>query len=713
MYLSRYHFQNSKISLSIDSLSGELLELINLSTGDNIIKAHDYFYTAPFCLAVDGGRKITVPKRTDCVAHPELSAKIETCIEPDGQLITVSYDHLLANDGNIFNLELVYSIRLRADKSVLEMNIDIANSEIALSSCLFPYISGIWLGESYSDDILLYPKHAGIKLENPTKALSIPPNQINWRWQDYKYVYNVTGVGLHRDDNGYYSLENLPVSMLYTDLYDSENGFYFGGYPQDHDIMSIVVQTKGELSAGVNFGLRHYIPEMKDCLHFRGEIMLHSGNWHEAAEHYRNISAPAVSCMESNRPEWFEKSAGLVAHYDFKYQNGGVVHKFSDIPRLADEALELGLDHMLFAGWHKDGFDNGFPQYYVDNEVGTIEELKNGIEQVHKKGIKVSFYINSRLANTKYEANTDIIDQGAVKMKDGNLYIEQYGNDSLKFATMCPSAPVWKEHINNAFSYIKAAGADGVYFDQIAMASPLFCHSNEHNHTQPDEWFLGCRQLIALAKRNDLSIIIEGCSDIYGSAVSGQLVSTFSYIDNAYPEFYKYTFPSHTLVDMAYPKKNLAMRPVFIGYMAKDIIDTALLTDMYFWVYDLIDDNTFFRDPEMKAYLTGALTIKKKLIALKGKKTFTDTKYLIDICGKKASALELDCDPNADLVVLTADCHSVTVLGSYACIHASAVDSSGNIFESISECCCTLLPDGNTKLTVKYTLGMFILKKID
>lgn len=55
------------------------------------------------------------------------------------------------------------------------------------------------------------------------------------------------------------------------------------------------------------------------------------------------------------------RSPGLHAHYDFKYQSGEYVHRYCDIPQLAHEALDMGLDHLLLAGWQKDGFDRGFP----------------------------------------------------------------------------------------------------------------------------------------------------------------------------------------------------------------------------------------------------------------------------------------------------------------------------------------------------------------
>lgn len=80
------------------------------------------------------------------------------------------------------------------------------------------------------------------------------------------------------------------------------------------------------------------------------------------------------------------ESPGLVAHYDFQYQGGGIVHRFRDIPALYAQAREMGLSHLLLSGWNVDGFDNGFPMYTPSPELGTEEELRQALRQVREAG---------------------------------------------------------------------------------------------------------------------------------------------------------------------------------------------------------------------------------------------------------------------------------------------------------------------------------------
>ena len=60
---------------------------------------------------------------------------------------------------------------------------------------------------------------------------------------------------------------------------------------------------------------------------------------------------------------------------------------------------------------------------------------------------------------------------------------------------------------------------------------------------------------------------------------------------------YRYTFPEHGMVDMIYPSRNLAMRPTFVAQQSERIMAKIFCNDSYYWAYDLVDDNTFARDP--------------------------------------------------------------------------------------------------------------------
>ena len=92
---------------------------------------------------------------------------------------------------------------------------------------------------------------------------------------------------------------------------------------------------------------------------------------------------------------------------------------------------------------------------------------------------------------------------------------------------------------------------------------------------------------------------------------------------------YKYTFPDHILVDMLYPEKNMAMRPVHVGQVSTAMIQKAFVLGSYYWIYDLVDDNTFTRDPKQYAFLKQVIALRKFWLERWGMGTFLDTDHIV------------------------------------------------------------------------------------
>ena len=137
------------------------------------------------------------------------------------------------------------------------------------------------------------------------------------------------------------------------------------------------------------------------------------------------------------------------------------------------------------------------------------------------------------------------------------------------------------------------------------------------------------------------------------------------------------------------------------------MIDTAILTGLYIWAYDLEYDNTFFRDPKTLEYLCGALNIRKSFQKLEGEKRFVDTNGIVEIDGARATLFEYD----DGLVLFASDCDKVTVSGRYSCINAKRIIdknvlTDGAIHSSVNY--------DNTVIEMPKTkLGMFVLEKYD
>ncbi|MBQ2707934.1 MAG: hypothetical protein IJF67_06680 [Clostridia bacterium] len=637
MKKGRLHFDRDGIHLVLDSMTGELLEFIRKDTGDNLIKNYMYTLRQPFTLRLanpDGtAAELTPPPHRTAFENPELHPAI-TSEEDGGSLrITVSYKTLW-NGERAIPFPLTYTMTLSGERVTWRLRYENV-TDGKITDTRFPVLNGIWLGGSWADDTLIYPQRSGVKYKNPVERFARPPQRIDWRWQEYEYRYLLDGISgsdkiKARGMSGLADLYPGSLSMSWMDYYDADGGLYFGCHDADAHAVRLEAGAFGEENPGISLACSTPLPIASgEAFEFFPVVTaFHRGDWHEAAEIYRAFRLPTLPPMRKH-PEWMMKSPGLHAHYDFKYQSGEVVHTYRDIPRLAEEALAVGFHHMLFSGWHKDGFDRGFPCYRYDPDLGTEEEFAAGVAAAKAMGVHVSLYMNIRLHNNAY--NPERIPEKAVRNPDGSIAAEGYG--SLRFSIMCPGSSAWQDHMAEAVAYAaETYGIDGIYFDQLSSGM-RFCYNPAHDHgSRIDAWHRGYQKLLPRvsadyeAKHGDaLSLMGEMVCDQNGSNVDFQLNQIFyRYHLGECPEIYRYTFPEHGIIDMLYPEKNMAMRPVHVAQKCRAMMARLFTFGSRFWVYDLVEDNTFTRDPESLAVLKELVAVKQQWLNRFGSGRFLD-----------------------------------------------------------------------------------------
>jgi hypothetical protein len=175
-------------------------------------------------------------------------------------------------------------------------------------------------------------------------------------------------------------------------------------------------------------------------------------------------------------------------------------------------------------------------------------------------------------------------------------------------------------------------GVDGIYFDQLGTGM-CYCFNPAHKHgSQFDAWYRGYQELLTRVSDTyfekhgkPLSLMGEMVCDQYGSVVDRQLAELFvKYHTGGYPEVYRYTFPEHGIVDMAYPEKNMAMRPVHVGQKCRAIMARHFTCGCALWIYDLVDDNSFTRDKRSETLLREVIALRQIWLDRFGLGTFLD-----------------------------------------------------------------------------------------
>jgi len=269
-----------------------------------------------------------------------------------------------------------------------------------------------------------------------------------------------------------------------------------------------------------------------------------------------------------------------------------VREKFDKIPKLYETAESLGITYLSIAGQMVgDGCCDRF--YYPDPLLGSIDQLKEAIREVHRRGGHMTFYTNGQAFNPRYptlpERYDDKIPEDvpipdwekeykdyALLSYDGS-YVGQYptsqpslgeegkGRSDYPYAfyIMCPASEGWQDYLRYwILRYVKEYGADGMMIDQIAADDAKYCFNFKHGHRHHGSWVQGyCQMLKRIAEEGrrtseDFALgWIEGCGDSLGqygdchlTHSSGHVVKGLGdpgWVRYPYPEVFRYTFPEY------------------------------------------------------------------------------------------------------------------------------------------------------------------------
>lgn len=543
-----------------------------------------------------GEEKIVVTPRVSDVAWSE---------EPNYRL-RVSFARCVAMDDSAsWPLSGWYAMNMESD-GTMKWQLYIENgSDLAACEMLFPRLGPLYLQEQM---ILMYPHHAGEKIIDPPIALASAKYRNFWRAASVP-----TEFGFSREIN-YCGL----ASMTWMDLSAGEIGIYTASYDPAFPVTGLRVETGGPQDRWISLSFRKYVDIHPGQTYLSPPIVwaFHSGDWHQAAEKYREWFNQHV--RQEQHPADLNAEVVLTPHYNFR-RDTGICYKFEDIPAMARrDKEEFGSNHFFIAGWNHMGFDSHYPNYNPDLELGTPLKLWQGVEYVKENGGFVTFYINCRIMDKYSEYLPTLGERWMLRTKEQEPIYEVYG--PAETVVLCPSHPEWRSYLEEfAVWMCKAYGARGIYYDQLGSATPYPCYgAHEHGPVKGTSGFnQGYIDLIErtterLKKfRPDGFLMIENCGDIYSSRVWGSLAWNGELYDEFF-NLYKYTFPEHTLINMVNPRK--IDDPVEQEQMFNKDLARAFVLGSIFWFegdafQNRVQDQT--RRRRMLDLLQGCLAVRR------------------------------------------------------------------------------------------------------
>lgn len=190
------------------------VELTNLRTGDNYMKQSPA-YPVIELYGLEGKEKKQLMPGVPCVTVRD-------------QRMRLVYD-------SFGGLPIAANLICTAEADRLTIHISVENhSNMDIVEVLAPHIGGIYLGNTYEDDTIIYPHHAGERTVNP--VLGYGQNK-----KDFWRASSVACGDFFRREINYCGL----ASMSWMYYYDCENGLYVGSHDQRFPVTGIIAETSG------------------------------------------------------------------------------------------------------------------------------------------------------------------------------------------------------------------------------------------------------------------------------------------------------------------------------------------------------------------------------------------------------------------------------------------------------------------------------------
>ena len=178
MYHSRLHATNGVVSLALDAVSGGWLELVCEGAQDNYIKNHLAAEETPFRLTLhtENGPVEARPARSAEIGlNPALKPILRIDQGEKEATIVAEYPSVMA-EGMPVPVAVRWEARLLPGDERIRLSLTVENhGGPEVERALFPCVNGLWLGETWEDDALYMPRHAGQRVMNPVETLTAPP----------------------------------------------------------------------------------------------------------------------------------------------------------------------------------------------------------------------------------------------------------------------------------------------------------------------------------------------------------------------------------------------------------------------------------------------------------------------------------------------------------------------------------------------------------
>lgn len=480
------------------------------------------------------------------------SSKQKGTATVDGDVTTVTYDSLVTDEGRVIDATLIITVTKQEDRLVFGSKFINRDEKTRLDEFQYPFIDMNHLVGERSKDYIVRPSGLGAKVDNPWA--SIESAHSEYKASDYIFIR-----GTVKYPHG--------TSMAWTGVQSDKYFLYIGRHDERARACAFIygIQPREETEPRLINAIAHYpcvrpgeTLEMCDNV-----VSMFEGDWRGATKIYGDFARSTFFKPITTR-DWVQNMTGW-QRIILRHQYGEINYYYKDLPQLYLDGKKYGLDTLLVFGWWKGRFDNGYPNYEIDEELGGEQALKDAIAEVQRLGGKVILYNNGILIDMNTDFYREHHNEVAKKDIDGNEYIHNYRFENAgtmlqlygykTFVEACQATEGWFEVMKKNGQMKLDLGADSIFFDQVGGSTKLcFDDSHKHGPRVDDEIYYRRENLDRLrAMLNDEQAIGTECTTdstackidyIHGCEAGARMKNTpKDSAKNLMPEIFRSTFP--------------------------------------------------------------------------------------------------------------------------------------------------------------------------
>jgi len=489
-----YELKNNFIRLQWNT-EGELTELLHLKTGRQLVNAH------VLCRLILGCSEL--------LEFEAIPADLKD-VENRKDMIVFHYGKVIGENGYEYAIEIKLQIALCEDEIHWGVTVKNGTDDITVREIHYPVLS-------IRDPLPPLKVHTSELVSTTYHDLPAMLQGCfsHYMAPDQKYIRHSSFYPGRTSSLNFFLLD-YGQEILYYGCHDPE--FQFTGH-----------SFEIEKNLRINCFMTR-MPFLKPHGEFSENLMVCSllpERWPAGARKYRQWADSWFQPVSQSK--WIRDSFGwqrVIMHHQY----GEYFFRYSDLPKILDSGLPAGIDTIFLFGWTREGMDSGYPQYTPDPSCGGFDELRRNILKVREKGGHVIIYYNGQLI----DAASDYYRKGdgfrvSIKRADGTehrefynfsntgIFTANFGNKT--FVVACPSCRAWRNILKCHIDLAYELGADGVFFDQLGLASYPCCDPS-HGHPVPFTGLMEskrdlCRELYEYAKSKnpDFAIGVECPTD--------------------------------------------------------------------------------------------------------------------------------------------------------------------------------------------------------